>query len=104
MERYVRILNKDKESDVIKSVDCFPASSIERIWFDFIEDENHKRFYHIKILTKAVGFCVHVSRSKDECYDTFNRFYSWLLDDKSNEFVFTVDRKEINDCFKNCYF
>lgn len=104
MEKYVRIINKDKESETIESVECFPASGMKQILFDSMEDENHKRFYYIKILTATVSFCICVTRSEDFCYDSFNRFYSWLLDDKSNEFVFTIDKNEINDCFKECYF
>ena len=104
MEKYVRILNKDKESETIKSIDCFPASSIKQILFDSMEDENHERFYYIKI-TDAMGTtCVYAARKVDECYDIFIHFYTWLFDDKSNEFVFTIDRKKINDYFKEVYF
>lgn len=104
MEKYVRIINKDKESETIKSVECFPASSIQRIWFDSMEDENHKRFYYIEILDPIGTTCTYVTRKEDEGYNTFNLFYSWFLDDKSNEFIFTIDKNEINDCFKKCYF
>lgn len=106
MEKYVRIINKDKESGAIKSVECFPVSYIQCILFDSMEDENHKRFYYVKILTTMGSSCVCTTRRKDECYDAFECFYSWLLDDESesNEFVFTIDRKEINDYFKNCFF
>lgn len=105
MEKYVRILNKDKESETIKSIDCFPASSIKQILFDSMEDENHERFYYIEI-TDAVGtICVYATWGEDECYDIFIHFYTWLFDDKSNEFVFTIDKKEINDYFeKVAYF
>jgi hypothetical protein len=104
MEKYVRIINKDKESETIKSVECFPASSIKQILFDSMEDGNHERFYYIEI-TDAMGTtCVYVTRKVDECYATFDRFYSWLRDDESNEFVFTIDRSEINDYFKEVYF
>jgi len=104
MEKYVRIINKDKESETIKSIECFPASSIQRICFDSMEDGNHERFYYIKI-TDAVGTtCVYAVQKGDECYDIFIHFYTWLFDDKSNEFVFTIDRKKINDYFKEVYF
>lgn len=104
MEKYVRIVNKDKESEAIKSIECFPASSIKQISFDSMEDENHERFYYIRIFNAMGNICVCVTRREDECYDTFNRFYSWLLDDESKEFIFTIDRNEINDYFKKSYF
>ena len=101
MKRYVRIIDKDKESGTIKSVECFPASSIRQIFYDSVEDENHKRLYYIKIFDAIGGARVYAPRRKDECYDAFERFYSWLKDgeSESNEFVFTIDRKEINDYF-----
>lgn len=104
MEKYIRVINKDKESEVIKSVDCFPASSIKQILFDSMEDESHKRFYYIRIVDAMGTICVYVTRREDEGYDAFERFYSWLLDGESNEFVFTIDKNEISDCFKKCYF
>ena len=97
MEKYIRIINKDKKSETIKSVECFPASSIKQILFDSMEDENHKRFYYIKIADTMGTTCVCVARMEAECYEVFNRFYFWFLDDESIEFVFTIDRKEIND-------
>jgi hypothetical protein len=104
MEKYVRVINEGKESGTIKSVECFPASSIKQILFDSMEDGNHKRFYYIEI-TDAVGtICVCATRREDECYYAFDNFYSWLRDDESNEFVFTIDRSEINDYFKEVYF
>ena len=104
MEKYVRIINKDKESETVKSIECFPASSIKQISFDSMEDENHERFYYIRIFDVMGNIRVCVTRREDECYDTFNRFYSWLRDDESNEFVFTIDKKEINNDFKNVFF
>lgn len=104
MEKYVRIINKDKESEAIKSIECFPASNIKQISFDSMEDENHERFYYIRIFNAMGNIRVCVTRREDECYDTFNRFYSWLLDDESKEFIFTIDRNEINDYFKKSYF
>jgi len=104
MEKYVRVINKDKESETIKSIECFPANNIKQIYFDSMEDENHKRFYYIEIVNAVGTICVCSTRREDECYDAFERFYSWLLDGESNEFVFTIDRKEINNDFKNCFF
>ena len=104
MERYVRIINEDKESGTIQSVECFPASSIRHVRYDSMEDEDHKRFYYIKIANAMGTVCVYATRREDEGYDAFNRFYSWLVDGESNEFVFTIDRKEINDYFKDCFF
>jgi hypothetical protein len=105
MERYVRIVNKDKESETIKSMECFPASSIKQVLIDSKEDENRECFYYIKI-TDAVGtICVYATRGEDECYYVFYDFYDWLKNDESKEFIFTIDKKEINDYFeKVAYF
>ena len=100
MERYVRVINTDKESETVRSVECFPVSYIQCILFDSMEDKNHKRFYYIKILTAMGPSCVCATWKEDECYKTFNLFCSWLLDDESNKFVFTIDKNEINDYFK----
>lgn len=104
MEKYVRVINKDKESETVKSVDCFPASNIKQLYFNSIEDEDHKRVYYIKIVDVVGTICVYATRREDECYDAFELFYSWLLDGESNEFVFTIDRTEVNNYFKNYFF
>ena len=102
--RFVRIINKDKESGVIKSMECFPASNIKQVLIDFMEDENHERFYCIKITDTVGTFCIYATRGEDECFYMFYDFYSWLKDGESNEFIFTIDRSEINNYFKNCFF
>ena len=104
MEKYVRVINKDKESETIKSVDCFPANSIKQVYFNSIEDENHKRVYYIKIADAMGTICTYATRRENEGYDAFERFYSWLLDGESNEFVFTIDRSEVNNYFNNYFF
>lgn len=104
MGRYVRIVNKDKESGMLKSMECFPASNIRQLLIDSMEDENHERFYYIKIINAAGTICVYATRGEDECYYMFYDFYGWLKDDESKEFIFTIDKKEINDYFKNCFF
>lgn len=104
MEKYIRIINKDKESEAIKSIECFPASDIKQVLIDSMEDENHERFYYIEIIDAIGTTCAYTTRKENEGYDVFNRFYSWLLNDESKEFIFTIDKKEINDYFKDCFF
>lgn len=104
MEKYVRVINKDKESKTTKSVACFPASSIKQILFDSMEDGNHERFYYIEIFNAMGTVCVYATRGRDECFYVFYDFYGWLKDDESKEFIFTIDKKEVNDYFKEVYF
>ena len=77
--RFVRIVNKDKESGILKSMECFPARNIQQICFDSMEDENHKRFYYIRIFDTMGSTRVCVSQREDECYDAFNRFYLFII-------------------------